>query len=586
MIKTLGKEIKEYKKDAILTPCFMILEVIFDVLIPKYMGKLIDLSEGEEVDMGRILTYGAIMLLLAGGALWAGIMGGKYGARASTGFARNLRRSMFRNIQTYSFANIDHFSTSSLVTRLTTDVTNLQNAFQMILRMLTRAPANLIISMTVAFTISPEVALVYLGAVVFLALVAGLLVSRVTKYFSEAFPKYDRMNESVQENITGIRVVKGFVREEHEKKKFSRTSEMIYKLFVKAESIMAFVMPIMQSTVYFCILMVSWVGARIIVNSGQTELTTGNLTQLLTYCVQILISLMMLSAVVVMITLALPSARRIVEVLKEESALSNPEEPDFDVPDGSIRFDDVDFRYNDTSEQPVLQDISLEIASGETIGIIGGTGSSKTSLVNLISRLYDVSQGTVYVGGKDVRTYDMKTLRDQVAVVLQKNVLFSGTILENLRWGNQNATLEDCKEACRLACADEFIESFPDKYDTMLEQGGTNLSGGQKQRICIARALLKQPKVLILDDSTSAVDTTTDAAIRRSFQEYIPETTKLIIAQRISSVMDADRILVLEQGRVSGFGTHEELMKTNAIYRDVYESQQGGSKDFDEGGVF
>lgn len=586
MIKTLGKEIKEYKKDAILTPCFMILEVIFDVLIPKYMGKLIDLSEGEEVDMGRILTYGAIMLLLAGGALWAGIMGGKYGARASTGFARNLRRSMFRNIQTYSFANIDHFSTSSLVTRLTTDVTNLQNAFQMILRMLTRAPANLIISMTVAFTISPEVALVYLGAVVFLALVAGLLVSRVTKYFSEAFPRYDRMNESVQENITGIRVVKGFVREEHEKKKFSRTSEMIYKLFVKAESIMAFIMPIMQSTVYFCILMVSWVGARIIVNSGQTELTTGNLTQLLTYCVQILISLMMLSAVVVMITLALPSARRIVEVLKEESALSNPEEPDFDVPDGSIRFDDVDFRYNDTSEQPVLQDISLEIASGETIGIIGGTGSSKTSLVNLISRLYDVSQGTVYVGGKDVRTYDMKTLRDQVAVVLQKNVLFSGTILENLRWGNKNATLEDCKEACRLACADEFIESFPDKYDTMLEQGGTNLSGGQKQRICIARALLKQPKVLILDDSTSAVDTTTDAAIRRSFQEYIPETTKLIIAQRISSVMDADRILVLEQGRISGFGTHEELMKTNAIYRDVYESQQGGSKDFDEGGVF
>ena len=586
MIKTLGKEIKEYKKDAILTPCFMILEVIFDVLIPKYMGKLIDLSEGEEVDMGRILTYGAIMLLLAGGALWAGIMGGKYGARASTGFARNLRRSMFRNIQTYSFANIDHFSTSSLVTRLTTDVTNLQNAFQMILRMLTRAPANLIISMTVAFTISPQVALVYLGAVVFLALVAGLLVSRVTKYFSEAFPRYDRMNESVQENITGIRVVKGFVREEHEKKKFSRTSEMSYKLFVKAESIMAFVMPIMQSTVYFCILMVSWVGARIIVNSGQTELTTGNLTQLLTYCVQILISLMMLSAVVVMITLALPSARRIVEVLKEESALSNPEEPDFDVPDGSIRFDDVDFRYNDTSDQPVLQDISLEIASGETIGIIGGTGSSKTSLVNLISRLYDVSQGTVYVGGKDVRTYDMKTLRDQVAVVLQKNVLFSGTILENLRWGNQNATLEDCKEACRLACADEFIESFPDKYDTMLEQGGTNLSGGQKQRICIARALLKQPKVLILDDSTSAVDTTTDAAIRRSFQEYIPETTKLIIAQRISSVMDADRILVLEQGRVSGFGTHEELMKTNAIYRDVYESQQGGSKDFDEGGVF
>ncbi len=585
MLKTLGKEVKDFKKDAILTPCFMILEVIFDVLIPKYMGKLIDLSDEGEVDMGRILMYGGIMLLLAGGALWAGIMGGKYGARAATGFARNLRRSMYRNIQTFSFANIDHFSTSSLVTRLTTDVTNLQNSFQMILRMMTRAPSNLIISMVVAFTISPQVAMVYLGAVIFLSIVAVFLLRRVTKYFSEAFPRYDRMNESVQENITGIRVVKGFVREEHEKKKFSRTSNMIYKIFVKAESLMALVMPIMQTSVYFCVLMVSWVGAKLIVNSGQTELTTGDLTQLLTYCMQILMSLMMLSAVVVMITMALPSARRIVEVLNEKSALSNPEDPDFDVPDGSIRFEDVDFRYNDTAEQPVLQDISLEIASGETIGIIGGTGSSKTSLVNLISRLYDVSQGAVYVGGKDVRSYDMKTLRDQVAVVLQKNVLFSGTILENLRWGNPDATLEECREACRLACADEFIENFPDKYDTVLEQGGTNVSGGQKQRLCIARALLKRPKVLILDDSTSAVDTTTDASIRRSFREYIPETTKLIIAQRISSVMDSDRILVMDQGRVSGFGTHEELLRTNAIYRDVYESQQGGSRDFDEGGV-
>ena len=585
MLKKLGSQVKEYKKDAILTPIFMILEVIFDVLIPQYMGKLIDLSEENEVDMHRVLLYGGIMLLLAGGALWAGIMGGKYGARASAGFARNLRRSMFRRIQTYSFANIDRFSTSSLVTRLTTDVTNMQNAFQMLLRMFTRAPANLIISMTVAFTISPRVALVYLGAVVFLALVAGILVKRVTKYFTEAFPKYDLMNESVQENITGIRVVKGFVREEHEKKKFRRTSEMIYKIFVKAESLMALVAPIMQSTVYFCILMVSWVGAKLIVETNQTALTTGNLTQLLTYCMQILMSLMMLSVVVVMITMSMPSARRIVEVLDEESSLTNPENPVYEVADGSIRFEDVDFRYNEASEQPVLQDVTLEIASGETVGIIGGTGSSKTSLVNLISRLYDVSQGAVYVGGKDVRAYDLTTLRDNVAVVLQKNVLFSGTILENLRWGNPQATEEECREACRLACADEFIQNFPQKYEMKLEQGGTNVSGGQKQRLCIARALLKKPKVLILDDSTSAVDTTTDAAIRRSFREFLPETTKLIIAQRISSVMDADRILVLDHGRVSGFGSHTELLETNPIYREVYESQQGGNKDFDEGGV-
>lgn len=581
MIKRLSKEVGEFKKDSILTPCFMILEVIFDVLIPLFMGKLIDLSEGEDVNMGRILLYGGIMLLMAGGALWAGIMGGKYGARASAGFARNLRRSMYRNIQTYSFANIDKFSTSSLVTRLTTDVTNVQNAYQMLLRMATRAPSNLLISMTVAFTISSRVAFVYLGAVVFLVLMACLIIPKVTKIFSEAFPKYDKMNESVQENITGIRVVKGFVREEHEKKKFGIASGMIYKIFCRAEKLMATIAPLMQSTVYFCILMVSWVGAKIVVNSGETELTTGNLTQLLTYCMQILMSLMMLSMVVVMITMSVPSAKRIYEVLKEESALKNPEDPLMEVPDGSIRFEDVDFRYNDTSEAPVLQDVTLEIKAGETIGIIGGTGSSKTSLVNLISRLYDVSQGKVYVGGNDVRSYDLKTLRDQVAVVLQKNVLFSGTILDNLRWGNPGATLEECQEACRLACADEFIENFPQKYDLMLEQGATNLSGGQKQRLCIARALLKKPKVLILDDSTSAVDTTTDAKIRKGFREFIPETTKLIIAQRISSVMDADRILVLENGRVSGFGTHEELLESNAIYRDVYESQQGGSKDFD-----
>ncbi len=582
MLKRLLKEVKEFKKDSILTPLFMVLEVIFEVLIPRYMGKIIDLSETDKVDMGRVLLYGGIMLLLAAGALWAGIMGGKYGARASTGFARNLRRSMYRRIQTYSFSNIDKFSTSSLVTRMTTDVSNVQNSYQMVLRMLTRAPSSLIICMVVAFTISAQVSMVYLGAVIVLAIVAFLLIRRVTKIFSEAFPKYDKMNESVQENVTAIRVVKGFVREEHEKEKFNHASRMIYKIFCKAESLMAFIAPIMQTTIYFCILMVSWVGAKIIVNTGQASLTTGNLTQLLTYCMQILMSLMMLSMVAVMITISIPSAKRIVEVLDEESALTNPENPDHDIPDGSISFDHVVFRYNDTSEAPVLQDINLSIRSGETIGIIGGTGSSKSSLVSLVSRLYDVESGSVSVGGKDVRSYDMDTLRSQVAVVLQKNVLFSGTILENLRWGNPNATPEDCREACRLACADEFIDKMPDGYDSVLEQGASNLSGGQRQRLCIARALLRKPKVLILDDSTSAVDTTTDAKIRAGFREYIPDTTKLIIAQRISSVMDADRIIVMDQGRVCGFGSHEELLQTNEIYREVYESQQGGSRDFDE----
>ena len=585
MLKRILKEVKEFKMVSFLTPLFMVLEVIFEVLIPQYMGKIIDLSEADKVDMDRVLMYGGIMLLLAGGALWAGIMGGKYGARASTGFARNLRRSMYRRIQTYSFANIDKFSTSSLVTRMTTDVSNVQNAYQMVLRMLTRAPASLIICMVAAFMISTEVSLVYLGAVIFLAIIAFFLIRKVTKIFSEAFPKYDKMNESVQENVTAIRVVKGFVREEHEKEKFNRTSLMIYKIFCKAERLMAFIAPIMQTTVYFCILMVSWVGAKIIVNTNQIELTTGNLTQLLTYCMQILMSLMMLSMVAVMITMSLPSAKRIAEVLEEESALTNPENPDYEITDGSITFDHVVFRYNDTSEAPVLQDINLSIRSGETIGIIGGTGSSKSSLVSLISRLYDVESGTVSVGGKDVRTYDMDTLHSEVAVVLQKNVLFSGTILENLRWGNPNATLEDCQEACRLACADEFINKLRDGYDFKLEQGATNLSGGQRQRLCIARALLRKPKILILDDSTSAVDTTTDAKIRAGFREYIPDTTKLIIAQRISSVMDADRIIVMEQGRISGFGTHQELLESNEIYRDVYESQQGGSKDFDEGGA-
>ena len=587
IIKTLSREVKEFWKDSFLTPAFMILEVIFETLIPIFMGKILNISEGDSIgaaEMKHILLYGFIMLLLAAGGLITGILGGKYGARASTGFGRNLRKSMYRRIQTFSFANIDKFSPASLVTRMTTDVTNVQNSFQMILRMLTRAPSSLIISMAAAFMISPKVAVIYLEAVVVLAVLAAVVISRVTKYFSAAFPKYDEMNESVRENVTSIRVVKGFVREEHEIKKFDAASGMISKLFVKAESIMAFISPIMQTTIYTTMLLVSWVGAKLIVNGGGAPdaLTTGDLTALLSYCMHILMSLMMLSMVIVMITMSAASAKRIAEVLNEESTLVNPENPDFEIPDGSISFENVTFRYNETSEQPVLDKIDIDIKSGETIGIIGGTGSSKTSLINLISRLYDVSDGCVKVGGKDVRTYDLETLRNNVAVVLQKNELFSGTILENLRWGNKEATEEECKEACRLACADDFIEGFPDKYETVISQGGTNVSGGQKQRLCIARALLKKPKVLILDDSTSAVDTATDARIRQSFRQFIPETTKIIIAQRISSVMDADKIIVLENGRLAGFGTHEELLKTNEIYSDVFESQQGGSGDFDE----
>ena len=580
MVKTILKEVQEFKKASFATPVFMILEVIFETIIPIVMGKIIDISEGDNIDMSHILMYGGIMILLALGALFVGIMGGKYGAKASAGLAKNLRRDMYKNIQDFSFSNIDKFSSASLITRLTTDVTNVQNAYQMVLRMMTRAPINLIVAMVAAFAISPKVAMVYLYAVIFLAIVGGFLISRVTKYFTAAFPKYDEMNESVQENVSAIRVVKGFVREDFENKKFKKASGMIYNLFVKAESIMAIAMPVMQSTIYFCILMVSWVGAKLIVTGG--DLTTGNLSTLLAYCMQILISLMMLSMVIVMITMSAASGKRIAEVLEEKSDLTNPENPVMEVKDGSIDFENVIFRYNKDSEKPVLDNINLHIKSGETIGIIGGTGSSKTSLVNLISRLYDVSEGSVKVGGRDVREYDMEVLRNSVSVVLQKNVLFSGTIMENLRWGNKDATEEECKEAARLAAADEFIENFPDKYETKIEQGGTNVSGGQKQRLCIARALLKKPKVLILDDSTSAVDTTTDAMIRKSFKEYIPDTTKIIIAQRISSVMDSDKIIVMDSGKLNGFGTHEELMATNEIYRDVYESQQGGSKDFDE----
>lgn len=578
MISTILSQVKEYKKHSFMTPVFMILEVIMETCIPLLMASIID-DGVEKGDMGHIFMVGSLMLVAAAFGLFAGIMGGHYGAIASAGLAKNLRQTMFEKIQTYSFSNIDRFSTASLVTRLTTDVTNIQNSYQMVLRMCFRSPISLICAMIMAFTISPRLASIYLIAVVFLAIILLFIMTRATRYFQQAFPKYDDMNASVQENVSAIRVVKAYVREEHETKKFHKASENIYKIFVKAEKNIIYNMPVMQLTVYTCILLISWMGAKMIVVG---DLTTGNLMSLLAYCMNILMSLMMLSMVFVMITMSIASMKRVAEVINEESDLKNPENPDYEVPDGSIVFKNVDFAYSAGSQEYVLKDIDISIKSGETIGIIGGTGSAKTSLVNLISRLYDVSEGQVLVGGKDVRTYDMETLRNEVAVVLQKNVLFSGTILENLRWGDANATEEDCKRVCRLACADEFIEKMPEGYHTYIEQGGTNVSGGQRQRLCIARALLKKPKVLILDDSTSAVDTATDAKIRKAFAEEIPNTTKLIIAQRISSVQNADRIIVMDRGMVNGFGTHEELLKTNDIYREVYESQTSGGGDFDE----
>ena len=519
------------------------------------------------------------MFLIALIGLLGGLGGGHFGAKASAGFAKNLREAMFRNIQTFSFANIDRFSTAGLVTRLTTDVTNLQNAYQMILRMCTRAPLSMICAMVMSYVICPKLANIYLIAVVILGTILMLLMMRTHRYFSQVFEKYDELNASVQENVSGIRVVKAYVREDYEKDRFTKASKNVYSMFVKAEKLISLNAPIMQFTVYSCILLISWIGARLVVLDG---LTTGDLMSMLTYSMNILMNLMMLSMVFVMITMSAASGRRVAEVIKEKSTLTNPTDPDMEVPDGSIRFDHVCFDYHGDKEHPILRDVDLTIRAGETIGIIGGTGSSKSSLVNLISRLYDVTDGTVYVGGKDVRSYDLDTLRNEVAVVLQKNVLFSGTILENLRWGDENAGEEACKRACRLACADEFIERMPQKYETYLEQGGSNLSGGQKQRLCIARALLKQPKILILDDSTSAVDTATDAKIRQAFTQEIPGTTKLIIAQRISSVQGADRIIVMEDGQIQGFDTHERLLETNEIYRDIYESQTKGSGDFDE----
>ena len=567
MIKTLAAQIKEFKKASILTPVFMIMEVFFEMVIPLMMASIID--DGVEAgDMRHIYLVGVFMVGAALLGLFCGIMGGKFGARASTGFARNLRQAMFDNIQTFSFSNLDKFSTAGLVTRLTTDVTNLQQAYQMLLRICFRAPISMICAMAMAYLINARLATVYLIALVLLAIVLFFIIKKAMKYFQLAFPKYDELNASVQENVSAIRVVKAYVREEYETSKLKKASQGIYDIFLKAERQVVLNMPVMQFTVYTCILLISWMGARMIV---QSELTTGEL-----------MSLMMVAMIFVMMSMSIASARRISEVLNEKSDLANPVNPIYDVPSGDIEFRDVNFSYYEDGSKSVLHDINIKIKAGETVGILGGTGSSKTSLVNLISRRYDVSSGTVLVGGRDVREYDMDSLRNQVSVVLQKNVLFSGTILENLRWGNADASEEECRRVCRLACADEFVEKMPEGYHTYIEQGGSNVSGGQKQRLCIARALLKKPKVLILDDSTSAVDTATDAKIREAFAKEIPDTTKLIIAQRVSSVQHADHIILMENGKINGYGTHEELLRDNEIYREVYESQTSGGGDFDE----
>ncbi|MFR7644597.1 ABC transporter ATP-binding protein [Eubacterium sp.] len=591
MIRTLGKHIKGYITASILTPLCMLAEVVVENFIPLLMSVIID-SIGTG-DLKKIYITSAIMLLLAIAGLITGFGGGVFGAKASTGFAKNLRKAMFANIQTFSFSNIDKFSTAGLVTRLTTDVTNIQNAYQMILRMAVRAPFSLIVAMIMAFSVSPKMASVYLIAVIILGIILVFITGGAFKYFSQVFKKYDELNESVQENVTAMRVVKAYVREDYERKKFSKASYNVYKMFIKAEGIVSLNAPIMMTTVYSCILIISWLSAQAIVAGGNLppNLTTGNLTSLLAYCMNILMSLMMLSMVFVMITMSLSSGKRIAEVLNEKAEIVNPTNPDYDVPDGSITFKNVNFRYNQTSEKPILENINIHINSGETIGIMGGTGSAKSSFVNLISRLYDIeppadenTESYLLVGGKDVKSYDLDTLRQEVSVVLQKNVLFSGSILDNLRWGDPNATEEECIKACKLACADEFIEKMPDKYNTHIEQGGANVSGGQKQRLCIARALLKKPKILILDDSTSAVDTLTDSRIRKAFKEEIPDTTKIIIAQRISSIMDADRIIVLDDGKINGIGTHNELLENNEIYREVYMQQSNDNGDFDKKG--
>ena len=578
MFKKMAAYVREYKVAALITPVFMILEVIFETLIPKVVGRLMD-NGIKPGDMDYIVKMGAVMLAMAVCGLLSGIGGGVYAAKASTGFAKNLRKAMYDNIQTFSFSNIDKFSTAGLITRLTTDVTNVQNAFQMLLRMCFRAPFSMIISMVMAFTISPKIASIYLVAIVVLAVIVIFIMLGAMKYFREVFKKYDDLNAAVQENVGAIRVVKAYVREDYEKSKFAKASENIYKLFVRAENRVILNVPVMSLTVYTCILLISWMGAHMIVGGTLSE---GDLTALLAYCLTILMHLMMISMIFVMLSMSIASIERILEVLEEKADIVNPENPVTEVTDGSIRFENVSFSYKSGNGEPVLKNINLAIESGETVGIIGATGSAKSSLVNLISRLYDVSDGRVTVGGVDVRKYDIETLRDEVSVVLQKNVLFSGTVMENLRWGDKDATEEECIKACKMACAHEFVSKMPEGYNTHIEQGGSNISGGQKQRLCIARALLKKPKILILDDSTSAVDTATDSKIQNSFKNEMKGMTKLIIAQRISSIQYADRILVLDNGCVNGIGTHEELLEHNEIYRDVYEAQTGGSGDFDE----
>ena len=580
MLKTLFKETSGVRLVSALTPLCMVGEVVMEMIVPRLMSSIIDdgVTAG---NMQHIYTVGGWMIVAAIVGLIFGVGGAVFGSAAATGLARNLRKSMFRNIQTFSFASIDKYSTAGLVTRMTTDVTNIQNAYQMSLRMSIRAPASLIVAMVMSFTINHQLASIYLVAAILLGCVLVFIMSHATRYFSAAFHKYDDLNESVQENVSAIRVVKAYVREKFEGEKFQKASEGLRSLFMRAELILSWNSPAMMVTIYSCILLISWFGARMIVSSGATAFTTGELMSMLAYCMNILMSLMMLSIVFVMISMSAASARRVAEVLDEKTELHNPENPVMEVKNGAVEFDHVCFRYKKEGRD-VLSDINLNIRSGETIGIIGGTGSAKSSLVQLLPRLYDVSAGHVRVGGIDVRNYDIETLRNSVAMVLQKNELFSGTIAENLRWGNENASQEELEDACRQACADEFIERFPDKYETHIEQGGTNVSGGQKQRLCIARALLKKPKILILDDSTSAVDTATDAKIRRSFAEKIPGTTVFIIAQRISSVENADHVLVLDGGKVSGYGTPAEMLATNAIYQEVFNSQKQGGGDFDE----
>ncbi len=579
MLKTLLQYVKQYKKDTFLAPSFMVLEVMMEMMIPFIIAIIID--QGIEAgNIQAVYHYGALMLLVAFLSLAGGALSGKFAASASAGFAANLREAMYENIQTFSFSNIDKFSTAGLVTRMTTDVTNVQNAYQMSIRIAVRAPLTMICSLVMCFMIHARMSVVFLAAMAILGILLFLIISRVTKIFDIAFSRYDDLNASVQENVSAIRVVKAYVREDYENEKFTKAAENLYKIFVKAESLIALNNPVMMLVVYACMIALSWMGAHYVVWGS---LTTGQLTSMFSYVMNMLAALMMLSMIFVMLTMSLASGRRIAQVLDETPDLTNPENPRYEVKDGSIQFQNVSFSYNhgEGEGENVLEQMNFSIASGETIGIIGGTGCGKSSLVNLISRLYDVSEGAVFVGGLDVRSYDMEALRDQVSVVLQKNVLFSGTILENLRWGNEQATREECVEVCRQACADEFISQFPDGYDTYIEQGGTNVSGGQKQRLCIARALLKKPKILILDDSTSAVDTATDARIREAFAKKIPGTTKLIIAQRVSSVQDADRIFVMDNGRINGIGTHQQLLADNAIYQEIFETQTKGG-DFDE----